>query len=171
MARIIENRIVGYQNYEAIHDKLKKLFLDAFCGDNPYFILAVNEAVCNAARYSILGPTKAKITIRTEIGEADIRVKISSATTKFDAMAYQHRLRKLAADSKYKNMACGDYTSDTDMSRGFWYMLEAVDYLVIDSDGEDITLSARIPYDYQPLDPRIGYLVPKFFVRKNGVIQ
>lgn len=86
-------------------------------------------------------------------------------------MAYQHRLKKLAADSKYQNMACGDYTSDTDMSRGFWYMLEAVDYLVIDSDGEDITLSARIPYDYQPLNPRIGYLVPKFFIRKNGVIQ
>ena len=171
MARTIEHRIVGYQNYEAIHDKLKKLFLDSFGADNPYFILAVNEAVCNAARYSVYGPTKAKITIQTEIAESDLRVKVSSETSPFDALAYQKRLKKLAADPKYQNMDCGDYTADTVMSRGFWYMLEAVDYLVIDADGDDITLSARLPYDYQPLDARIGYLAPKFYVRKNGVIQ
>ena len=41
---------VGYQNYEKTQKKIETLLFDAFEAENYRFLMAVNEAVCNAAR-------------------------------------------------------------------------------------------------------------------------
>ena len=172
MGYTIENVFDGYQNYEETEKKLRKFFDRAFGMSNPYFMIAVNEAVCNAARYSVDGMMQARIFIKVVLSENDLSVKVSSKTRPFNAEEYQQTLKKLAADPKLSEMDWGEYTAATEISRGFWYMLEAVDYLVVESDGSEVTLSARIPYrDYHPINTKIGFLVPRFFVKKNGVIK
>ncbi|WP_303105847.1 hypothetical protein [uncultured Mitsuokella sp.] len=161
----------GYQTYEKTQKKIEALLRDAFEADNFRFFMAVNEAVCNAARYSIHKPQKARITIEVRIMNYDVAVKVSSATTPFRAEEYQKKLRHILEDEKASNMEWGDYLGFTLASRGFYYMLSAVDYLYVDQNGQSVTLCAKIPYDpSQPYPTRLRDIIPKFLVSKNGVI-
>lgn len=160
----------GYQNYEPYRKKLAALCEKAFIEHNPYFMIAINEAVCNAFKYHKLGPREGSVSIQVRLSESDITVIVRADTHAFDMKDFQKRMRALLKNKKTSAMEWGDYTDDTDRSRGFWYMLQAVDYLIAESDCSSVTLSEHIPYSNLPLDTHIEYLVPKLMVRTNGVI-
>ena len=164
-------RMIGLQKFDRVAEKLYQLLEQAFGYKDEYFQQAVEEAVCNAARYSIYGPEKADITIIVRITAADVSVTVISPTHKFDAITYQLKLMKLL-DSKYKDMEWGDYVGLKLDSSGFWYMLTGVDYLLIDSEGQSITLSKTVKSHNPelPVTTKISCLVPRFLVRQNGVI-
>ena len=168
--RELNFRFVGYQNYEPIQKKMEDIFIKAFLRKNSYFNMAVSEAIVNAARYAVKGPAEVEIRAQVRITETDITVKVSSDTQPFDAKGFQRQLRELASDPKYSNLDWGDYTGTTDMSRGFWYMLQAVDYLNVAEDGSYVELSASIPYVERKLNTSISFLVPKFMVDSGGVL-
>ena len=168
--RELNYKIIGYQNYESVQGKLEALFDKVFLARNTYFNFAVSEAVVNAARYSVNGPADAEIHVQVRLTENDITVRISSQTVPFDAKGYQMQLRELANDPKYSSMDWGDYTGTSTMSRGFWYMLQAVDYLVVAGDGSYVLLSASTPYKEKRMDTTIGFLVPKFMVDSGGIL-
>ena len=100
---------VGYQNYEKTQKKIETLLFDAFEAENYRFLMAVNEAVCNAARYSIYRPQNARITIEVRIMNYDVAVKVSSATSPFRAVEYQKKLRRILDDKNACEMEWGDY--------------------------------------------------------------
>lgn len=162
-------KFTGYQNYEPVQMKMEAIFEKAFIRKNPYFNMAVSEAVVNAARYAVAGIANAVIFVKIIVSPNDITVTVSSDTHEFNAKNYQRQLRELANDPKYSKLDWGDYTGTTALSRGFWYMLQAVEYLVVAEDGSFVTLSTRIPYEETRLDTSISFLVPKFLVDSGGV--
>lgn len=166
-----EYRFQGYQNYEDVQTELCSVLEQYFGHQNPYFNIAINEAVCNAARYAIDGPANAKITIELRVMPNDISVSIHARTHPFDAERYQKKLRELLLDPSIRSLEWGDYTADTEKSRGFWYMLMACDYMYVDAKGQFVTLFRT--RNFQPDDiviTRIESLVPRFLVSKDGVI-
>lgn len=161
----------GYQNYEPIQESLDELLKDIFGKENLPFLIAINEAVLNAAKYSVYGLREADIHISVRILTDEVRVTVASETHPFDAVKYRERLQSLLVDEVTAALDWGDYIGDSDAGRGFWYILTAVDYLYIDEKGQEITLVARIPMTVLPEVKRLDYLIPKFYVRQNGVIS
>lgn len=167
--RVLNYKFTGLQNYEPIQKQMEALFTKAFLRKFSHFNYAVSEAVGNAAKYSVKGIVNAEIRIQVQISENNLTVKVMSETENFDAKAYQRQLRELAADQKYSKLDWGDYTGTSTMSRGFWFMLQAVDYLKVAEDGSYVLLSASIPYIERKLDTSISFLAPKFLVDSGGV--
>lgn len=167
---IFRYEFIGYEAYQEILPVLQEKLCNALQDDEYHFVLAVNEAVCNAARYAIKGPSEAEIKIKLQITESDVTVTVRSATVLFDVIRYRERLESLSNNPEISKMEWGDYTGDTDRSRGFWYMLAACDYLYMAEDGQQITLCARAPYDSKKFTTKISDLVPRFYIEKNGVI-
>lgn len=168
---VVTFRFRGYQNYEETQTKLRELFKKHFQYDDIFFMLAVNEAVCNAARYAKAGAYEVDVDINVEISETDLSVTVKANTMPSNAKDIQSRLRKLAENPKWRSKDWGDYTQLTEMSRGFWYMLQACDYVLVESDLSLVKISARIPYKEHEMNRTIGFLVPKFFVRTRGVVS
>lgn len=166
----IPMHFVGYQNYGPIEKRLENIFDKAFILEYPQFILGVNEAVCNAARYSNAGPDKARISIVVTITNVDIEVVVSCETRAFEAKRYQQWLLELGKSKEYRDKDWGDYTADTDRSRGIWYMLTACDFVIYEADGSSVTLSSTIPYKGRPVNSTISTLVQRFMVSDRGVV-
>jgi len=167
---IFSYRFTGYAAYQDILPELQKKICENLCDDEFHYVMAVNEAVCNAARYCVDGLQNAEIEIELRIMQADIATTIRAKTKPFDVVLYRKQLLKLLEDKAICNMEWGDYTADTEKSRGFWYMLTACDYLYMADDGQEITLCAMTPYNPHELTTKIGNLIPRFFIKKNGVI-
>lgn len=167
---IYNYEIIGYEAYQNILPELQQKLDDLLKDEEYHYVLAVNEAVCNAARYSVFGPAAAQIKIKLQITDCDISLTVMSQTRPFHAMRYKEQLVRLLDDKNFADMDWGDYTADTEKSRGFWYMLSGCDYLYIAEDGQEITLSTRTPYDKKYFTAKIKDLVPRFFVKKNEVI-
>jgi len=163
--------IIGLDDYENIVDRFYSLIDQVFGYKDLFYLQAVEEAVCNAGRYSVYGPEKAQILILMRVAAYDIAVTVISKTHPFDALGYQKKLRSLA-NSKYADMDWGEYVGLTTASSGFWYMLTGVDYLYIDSDGQSITLSKnRMRRAAEKnVSKKISVLAPRFLVKENGVI-
>ncbi len=163
---------VGYKEYldeiaPTIFKKLEKAIPDP----NYKFILAINEAVLNAAKYSVYGVLSAQMDIDVRIDDFEIRARIESQTQPFDAIQYRDNLVKLAEDPKTGNLDWGDYTGVSELSRGFWIILSAVDYLIIESTGQHISLIRRLPWNRANDTQKINKIVPRFCVEsQTGVI-
>ncbi len=163
---------IGYKEYlDEAAPKILPVLEKAVPDPNYKFVLAVNEAVLNAAKYSVYGVLSAQIDIDVRVDDLELRVRIESQTQPFDAIQYRDNLVKLAEDPKYGNLDWGDYTGVSDMSRGFWIILSAVDYLIIEATGQHITLVRRLPWDRADDTCKINKIVPRFCVEsQTGVI-
>ena len=167
-------KFTGLQNFGPVQEKIFKIIYIAFQGQTNYeYQQAIEEAVQNAARYSVDGPYNANITIIIRRMAFDIAVSVYSETNSFDALAYRDRLQKLMLNPKYYDMDWGDYVADSTASSGFWYMLTGCNYIYLDADGQSITLVAKTEGVNLNIEPttKIGQLVPRFLIKKEGVIQ
>lgn len=150
---------------------MEEILNTCFQGENDLFFIALTEAVNNAARYSVDGMEKARITISIRIMQGDVSVSVRSKTRPFDALEYQQKLNNLLSDKKVARMDWNDYTVHQLGGRGFWYILQAVDYLYVDANGQEVTLCAKTPMSPdEDITYRVGDLVPRFLVKQNGVI-
>ena len=166
-----EYRFEGYQNYEDVQKDIGKVLEGCFGCVNPYYGLAMNEAVCNAAKYSLDGPAKAKIIIQLRTTPDDVALAVLARTRPFDATRYQRELRALLLRPEIRSLEWGDYTADTEKSRGFWYILMACDYMYMDAKGQSVTICRSRKFDPdEEVDTHIERLVPRFLVCKDGVI-
>lgn len=172
--QIDQFKFTGLNEYGPIQQKIYKILYTAFGGATNYeFQQSIEEAVCNAARYNIDGPLNAKISIRVRRMPFDVAVTVYSETVVFDAVAYQRRLQELAHNPQYAEMDWGDYVAGSTASSGFWYMLTGCDYVYVDSKGQSITLVAKttgINLE-EERTTKISQLVPRFLIKKDGVIQ
>lgn len=164
--------INGYDAYfEKVLPDLQKLVEETLQDKNDHFLIAVNEAVCNAARYANDGPILAPIDITITITpNEDVAVSVASDTQPFNVEMFRDNMRKLAKDPLWCDKEWCDYTGATERSRGYWLMLMAVTYLYIRSDGKEVTLFADIPFRQENVTRKIRDIVPRLLLQKNGVI-
>lgn len=163
--------VVGYEDYYATAVPAIENILDKYMKDDEYnYLIGINEAVCNAARYAIAGYAHVKIHIRLFITEDDITTTISAETKPWDVELYRHNMQKLAANKILGEMEWGDYTASTSRSRGFWLMLMSCEYLYIDISGKKVSLCARRPFKQSHISKKIKDLIPRLYLEKNGVI-
>lgn len=161
----------GYQNFDPIAEHLEKLYEKTFGFDNYDYRIAVTEAVCNAARYSLQGLMEADIQIIVKISPVSISTSVLARTHPFDVLSYRKRLLSLLeTDAATKDW--GDYLGGEDASRGIWYMLTGCDYVYYDFRGQSVTLFAYLSEQgkQEPRPTQIGLLLPRFYVKENGVI-
>lgn len=137
---------VGHSQYRFFQSEIKELIMAASLDKEMDFYLAINEAVCNAAKYSINGYKNADISICIKLDNYSMTAVISSETVHFNANAYLQRMKDLAK-SKSRNMEWGDYTHDSIGGRGFFYMLQACDYVTLSPDGNVVMLHSPLPVD------------------------
>ena len=169
MQRKYRYDVIGYDAYfEKAFPEIEAILYEVLHDEEGHFLIAINEAVCNAAKYSIDGDDKAEINIEVAITPDDVGVSVACPTKHFDADRYRQDLRLLAESKKHTSWS--DYTGVSARSRGFWLMLMAVDYLCIRQDGNSIYLNVSRPWRQDVVTKTIGDLVRRFFVKKNGVI-
>jgi hypothetical protein len=162
---------LGYDAYyKNILPVIEQIIAKVIHDEDSHYILAINEAVCNAARYGIEGLDKVAIDVRLHITQNNISTTIRAHTRIFDAARYRKKLRNLLEDEALRDMDWGDYAMHMEDNRGFWYMLMACDYLYMDASGQDITLCARIPCN-AAFSAKISDLVPRFLIKRNEVIS
>ena len=86
---IKEYCFVGYSAFDALRDEMQALLFAADRDEDWRFYLALSEAVCNAAMYSIDGPEKVRIAIRIRVEPTSISAMVQAKTKKFDARSYK----------------------------------------------------------------------------------
>lgn len=163
--------LTGYDSYfSSAMPEIQDVLREALRDENFLFLIAINEAVCNAARYSVEGHERAQIHLELVVTEEDVTASISCLTQPFNAEAYRQELWRMAERDEMRSMAWSDYTGTSARSRGFWMMLMAVDFLCVDVNGDKVTLCASRPWDDGMVTKEIGILAERFFVEKDGVI-
>ena len=160
----------GYQNYAPIENKITALLTEIFADQHLPLMIAINESVLNAVKYSVDGIEEANVSILVRIFSKELRITIKSNTKYFDAFAYQKKLQNILETESNLTMDWGDYIGDKDTGRGFWYILSAVDYFLINEFGDEVTLVIRKPQLLSSQVDSLYYLIPKFLVMRNGVI-
>lgn len=169
----------GYQNYEPVEEALIEIYKETLGKKAASYRIAVGEAVCNAARYALKGMKDAEIEIEILITKKEITTIVKSETKPFNALKYRKRLQLLAADPETSVMPWGKYTGVSGMSRGFWLMLQACSRIIVDISGNFVELVAPLSppelegesANEQGIQRKINALVPRFFVKSNGVIK
>ncbi|MGN8837216.1 hypothetical protein ACTNCI_09630 [Mitsuokella jalaludinii] len=172
MSRFIEYRFKGYTAYEESRQKIGHLCAHILTREHARrFLMAVNEAVCNACRYAGSGVDETPVAISILLTESELRAVIRGSRFEgtLSPTEIQKRMRHLIQHAANANKDWGEYVRDSERGTGFWFMLQAVDYLILDADDGSVTLSTH--RQMLPPNRKIRYLVPKFFVRKGGVIS
>jgi hypothetical protein len=165
----------GYESYFNFYDDIQKILLMGTRDIDENLLLALNEAVNNAATYSVSGLEQAKIEILIRMDNTSLEIKVSSDTNPFDAYKYKQHLQEVlsslnTAKSK-KALHWGEYTKNMEHGRGIWYMLSACDYLLFDSQGKFVVLHAPIPFRPESYSDMMDRLIYRFFIIDKGVIS
>ena len=134
------------------------------------YIMALNEAVCNAFRYNKCGEYKGTVDFNMIVSDSDIVTRIHSDTMPFNAVAYYEKIQELAQNSKTKDMEWGIYTLEQEGGRGLWYMLYGSDALQLDITSHEVTLFIAYPSAGTDRNKKIKDLAKKFYLKKNGVV-
>lgn len=125
-------KFIGYDNYPINY--LKYLLKEkGFMTID--FMLAINEAICNAVRYNINDINTCKINIMIYFDKNFVKFLISSETTPTSAYTIKSNLLKLKNEPSWSK-----YLKDKLRGRGFWIILEGVDYLYVKEDMQSILL-------------------------------
>lgn len=165
---------IGYdQYYEKILPEIEAIVeKNASDSDSDgYIIIALNEAVCNAAKYALDGAENVEIHIDITVNEDDIRLNIKAATEHWNAEEYRNQLKKLSDDEYWGDKDWGDYTNNSNKSRGIWLMLTGCEYMYFSSYGQDVTLFFSTHTKTKKVTYNIRDLVHRFFIQnEDGVI-
>lgn len=168
---IKEFKFRGYQNYENYREEIKMLVNEATQDEDMRYYLAINEAVCNAAKYSVSGVLDAEITIKIRLEKSSIHTLVSCQTKPFNARKFREKLRQLAREQTLANMDWGDYTHDAVSGRGFWYMLSACDFIFVEEKGQKVMLHTSLPLCAEhKKHTRIKQLISRFYIEDGGLI-
>lgn len=166
----VNMKFTGYKKYIDSFDAIRNLLNGYLKDETESFVTAVNEAVLNAAEYSVRGLEKAEIEIDICVYDTDISVTVKSMTHEFDALRYRQQLWDMYYSIGDREISWGQYTADTEMSRGLWYILAACDFAVMDCRGQEISLYTQYPAKKENLITKMKLLLPRFLIKKHGVV-
>ena len=156
--KYITLKIIGYENYPIKY--LKYILLNSFKDDRDLnlFLLSINEAVCNAARYTTTNIKTCKINIQIYIDNKLIKVKISSDTHPTSAKDLKRELSKLKNEVSWSK--CLKYEL---RGKGFWIMLEGTDNIYVDETMQSILLIKILNKQYYRYN-NLSELLSKFHI-------
>lgn len=97
------------------------------------FILAINEAVCNALRYGEGGIEEAKVKINLRFNGKYILAKVSSSSIGFDVDGYIKSFNQ-------KNLDWWELLRKKNRGRGLWIMLTGSQKVIFSADGKEVIL-------------------------------
>lgn len=160
----------GLDEYAEMQEQIYGILYRSFFYNDHTFLEAIEAAVANATEYSI-GEHSSPILITLRIMTHDIAVTVTAATKEFDVCAFRQTLKRLSDDPAIREMDWSAYAKQKNSGAGIWRMLTGCAYLYMDAHGQSVTMVAR--RSMQPddiIETRIGTLVPRFFVKKDGVI-
>ena len=167
--RIKTYDFVGESDYINAVDDIRK-YLCFLLDDDYAYDMAINEAVLNAAQYSIDGPDNAKIHLEISFTAYDVSTKVCCETKSCDMLAYREQLRSIAARPENKGMDWADYVADSDGSRGLWYMLGGTEYIIMGHQAQYVCLCTKNPFPRERETKKMQDLLMRFFVEKDGVL-
>lgn len=164
----------GYEDFfTTVSPKIDSLCTAFFGRENYSFQSAVLEAVCNASRYSVYGEDEADIHFRIYISSTDLKIVILSKTREFDARKFREKLiQPVERKPELEEKNWGEYTKNNENGgRGFWIMLQACQYVIVNYKGQEVTLIAALPDKVTSKSRKIGDLLPRLFIEENGAIS
>lgn len=153
--------------YEEVMPWLEVLFDKYLQDEDEHYLIAVNEAVCNAARYAKAGAEAVRISISLKVAMNYISTTIGADTSDFDVVAFVDKMHSYGQDPKMKDLDWGAFTGNTGKSRGFWFMLMGCRKVEIAISGKEVTLIADRPFLPSHVSKRIGELVRRLCVRED----
>lgn len=162
-------RCFGLDGYAEIQEEIYGILYRSFFYNDHAFMAAIDAAIVNAAAYT--AERSSCILIRLRIMTHDIAVTVTAETREFNACAFRQTLKMLTDDPAIKELDWSAYAGQKNSGTGIWRMLTGCAYLYMDARGQSVTMVARrsLPPD-DMIETRIGFLVPRFFVKKEGVI-
>ena len=163
-------RFIGYPAYQNYRQEIKERISEATSDDDLHYYIAVCEAVCNAARYGIKGIFNTKISIKLKIENDALQTQIFSHTKPFNMLDYREKIRELASIEKIRQTEWNVRLEDCDRGRGFWLMLAACDFIVVEKSGNFVLLHTPLPFRNELVKNKIGQLVPRFFIDDRSLI-
>lgn len=139
MVQKIKFRFTNYDNYP--FDEISSLIFSNVKNKDSSLklILAVNEAVSNAIRYSVDLIGECKIKITTIITESKITFIISSKTRNCRAIKIKQKMYKFKRKDSWAQAIKGRPNG-----RGMWIILEGVSKLILDENMNWITLEKKL---------------------------
>lgn len=170
MGLVYEYEFLGMDGYMDHIEEIKAILQKALQTEDMGYYMAINEAVCNAARYALAGPEIALITVRIRVDPKGIKTTVKSITKEVDMMYYREKLRKYAANKDFKGKDWQDVWEGKDAGRGFWLMLSSCDYIFVDRYGQYIELHTPRPYSEADSPFQIEKIVSRFFIDDQGMI-
>lgn len=158
--------------YEEVMPWLESLFERYLQDEDEHYLLAVNEAVCNAARYARAGYENVRIYVDIEIAPETLSTTVTADTIPFDVLGLYRKMIAIGKDASVASEDWGDYTGSSDKSRGFWMMLTPCRHVDIDINGKSVTLVADRPFSTERLCKTICKLVGRLrIVRGKDVLD
>ena len=154
--------------YDEIMPWLETLYDRYLQDEDEHYLVAVNEAVCNAARYAKAGYDCVQILVDVKISWHGIETSVTADTIPFDVESFYRKMKDIAKLECYKHKDWGEYTEQSDKSRGYWLMLMPCRSVCIDISGKTVTLYADRPFSPECLSKKICTLVNRLHIVKGA---
>lgn len=169
--RRIEIRARGYDDFiNRVLPKLDEICDQTLKDPEGHMQIAVMEAANNVARYSLTGLESAEITVDVIIHMCDLCIRIQGETKDWDVENFVNDTKSLAYSDEWFDKNFGEFKKDRLSGRGIWLMLEACEYLYIDSNTKAITLAVSYPFRSALITQKMNILADRLHVLRNGVI-
>lgn len=158
---------VGKENEEK---KLMKLIKKLYREENSSLKLSVMDAIHYAEETEKNKIGAAKIDVECQIMRNEFRITIISNTKMINVEEYQTKMKKLLTNKEFQAKDW-EQIERTGIRKEIWEMLEGVEYLCASEDGQEITFCERIPASKKPENHHLKFLIPKFLVKRDGVVE
>lgn len=158
----------GHRDYQTCEKEIKKLLENEMGYADTAYYIAINEAVCNAVLYGNAGVADTEVQISVVIERFFIVVKVRSNSEYFDTEAFRKNLNMIA--EKNGNIDWRVYKKNDLSGRGIWMMLTGADFVLVESQGHEVSLIRKKPYQREFLLRGIKDVVSRFYIEKNGAV-
>ena len=135
---------------------------------NYYF--ALNEAVCNAARYAKEGNDSVQINLKIELEGSGIKTTIESKTIPVDMLVYRDKLKCFSMSPDHKGKNWQEAWKNQLSGRGFWLMLSACDYIFVERFGQRVVLHTPKTFQKGLIQHQMDEIISRFFIDDKGMI-
>ena len=144
-------------------------FLQSLGGNSIFADLAISEAIRLLCRQS---GQEAYISVRALAIGNDLRVEIRTNRGAFPAQAIKNRIQSFAEQARYRKISWMSLNERLlqQKSRVIRRILMPAESILMNVDGEKVTLYFRIPFTHRHSSDRIEDLAQKVHLEKNEVI-
>lgn len=151
-------RFVGIEGFDTYRRFIEMMIKGQNHPDAVSFLLGVNEAICNALRYSESGPELAKVKIKTRFNDRFLIVRITSDSPGFNIREYVENFKDLSDMAE-----CRSYLKKQKRGRGLLLMLVGSKKVIFNASGNSVTLLTDLKFS--PVSSQNEKLLSRLVIR------